>query len=159
MIYIRIQLLKDMHTVRFLKLNKLRMVTFPNNFLDLPIETLIHIHTVVQVVFHQLRVRFSESKRKRCNLQRGLGCILLELFWLLLFDPYSGLGITEYTEFQFRNWERSYVFHWDLETESEVTWELLYLRPRSYSAIGSRMNGKAPKRTQIPSIPSIPIPE
>ena len=96
----------------------------------------------------------------------------------------------------------------DLETISEVTWELLYLhthlsvsehgarvgfpakyfpkervfcpsKPHSFhsvnSAIGSRMNGmifrsfmifihdipktESPKRTQIPSILSIPIPE
>ena len=53
-----------------------------------------------------------------------IGCILLGLFWLFLFqfrnDRIHGISISK----------RTLLHVLDLETESEVTWELMYLHTR-----------------------------
>ena len=133
-----------------------------------------------------------------------LGCILLGLFWLI---SYSGLGITEHTEFQFRKersfWKRRWPGNYSVCTcagprvgfpaknfpKERVLWLFRVNRipqPRSQGflrrpwergycipfipfilLLGAEWmgwysvhseNGITPKRTQIPSIPSIPIP-
>ena len=75
-------------------------------------------------------------------------------FWGYSSYSYSSLGITEYTEFQFRK-ERSLI--WNGIPMAEVTWELLCLP----GAIGQSGRvgfsaKKIPKRTRILSIPSKP---
>ena len=119
-------------------------------------------------------------------------------FWDCSSYSYSGLGITEYTEFLFRK-ERSLIWKRNIPM-AEVTWELQWL-PAATGASGREgfpaknipkervfclfrvnripsilfillsgaewtewysvysENGIAPKRTEMPSILSIPIPE
>ena len=130
----------------------------------------------------------SQSIHKLFVLTKGA------FFWGYSSYSYSGLGLTEYTEFLFRKerskfWKRNTHGGGDLgntiparrdwrERPRRISRQKFPKRTRIlcipskpysfhsvHSAIGSRMNavhsenGIAPKRTQIPSILSIPIPE
>ena len=96
-------------------------------------------------------------------------------FWDYSGYSYSGLGIAEYTEFQFQK-EPSFSLRLRRISHQKFLKRTRILsipsKPYSFhsvhSAIGSRMNniqsvhsenGIAPKRTKILSIPSIPVPE
>ena len=76
--------------------------------------------------------------------------ILLGLFWLFLFrfrnNRIHGISISK----------RTLLHISDLETKSEVTWELLYL-PTHLSVRPSRISRQIfPKRTRVLSIPNKP---
>ena len=109
----------------------------------------------------------SQSSQRTLGTRLGQSCAF---FWRYSGYSYSGLGITEYTEFQFRK-ERSWI--WKRNTHGGGDLKTTSKRPRRISrhkrtrilSIPSKRysihseNGIAPKRTQIPSIPSISIPE